>query len=362
MGRREPRVAGRRRERREPDEGLREVPLGPWLDGTVPEIATRVGLRRSDGLRLLYPGREHLAYGETESGKSMIAVLCAVAEIAQGHDVGYVHFEEDDPADTIARLRAFGADDDDIETYLHYYAPTGPLTADDMTTIMKLRPSLVIGDGYNEALALHQLRINDADAIAAFRHRFCRPVTAGGAAVLMTDHVPKADGSGGNHAIGSVHKSNGLTGASFLVINKVPFGFGRRGHSHLYVAKDRPGTLRRSGGAPRKGSGKRYYFGTLIIDATGAETEATLTYTADAPDAPNGEEVESGRVPGTTERMAEMIRKMDELGLPDTVGFKAASGALAAEYGRVGNSDHLRRALKQRQARGQAGGVSTGQG
>jgi hypothetical protein len=73
-----------------------------------------VGVARTDGLRLLYPGKEHAVIGEMESGKSWLALACVAAEIVRGNRVVYVHFEEADPGDTIERLRALGVRDDEI--------------------------------------------------------------------------------------------------------------------------------------------------------------------------------------------------------------------------------------------------------
>jgi hypothetical protein len=361
--RREPTAAGSQRRRQGPDEGLREVALGPYLDGTVPEIATSVGAHRGDGLSMLYQGKEHLIFGEHECGKSMFAVLCAVAEIERGHDVSYVHFEEDDPADTIERLRAFGAKDADVRDYFHFYAPERPLTRDDIDVILDERPSLVIADGYNEALALHHMGINDADGIAAFRTTFCRPLCRGRAAVLLTDHVVKDSGSRGDYPYGSVHKLNGLTGAALLMVNAEPFGLDRHGASHLYVIKDRPGTLRRNGRPPRKGKGRRFYLATLIIDAAEEETEVTLTSADSAPDLPNGEGNGNGnghgnaggskREPGLTEE--ELIRRLDDLGTPDGCGFDQARGLLVDRYHQAGATKTLKAAVATRKARRMGG-------
>src|SRR6476659_2337181 len=63
------------------------IDVGPYLRGEVERPQPSVGIYRSDGLRLLYPGREHAVVGATESGKTWYAAGSAAAEIADGHRV-----------------------------------------------------------------------------------------------------------------------------------------------------------------------------------------------------------------------------------------------------------------------------------
>jgi hypothetical protein len=85
------------------------VDLGPWLRGEIEQPHPALGISRSDGLQLLYPGREHAVLGETESGKTWFALGCVAAELTAGHYVVYIHYEEGDPASTIERLQLLGA-------------------------------------------------------------------------------------------------------------------------------------------------------------------------------------------------------------------------------------------------------------
>jgi hypothetical protein len=49
------------------------IDLGPYLDGLFKRPKPSLGLARSDGLQLLYPGKEHTVIGEMGSGKSWFA-------------------------------------------------------------------------------------------------------------------------------------------------------------------------------------------------------------------------------------------------------------------------------------------------
>ncbi|MQA14981.1 MAG: hypothetical protein GEV09_12640 [Pseudonocardiaceae bacterium] len=252
----------------EPDEpdSWAPIDLGPYLRGEITSPEPTTGMARSDRLKLLYPGREHVVIGEMESGKSWYALGCAAAELVNGNHVIYVHFEEAEPADSVERLQALGVADDVILARFHFIGPNSQITAPRMRQLRALAPSLVILDGVNEAMSLHRWEINGTDAAALFRRYLVKPFTADGAAVLAADHVGKDVDRRGRYAIGSVHKGNGLTGAQLILENAAPFGRGRRGRSHVFVAKDRPGHLRRHG-TPTRTPGKSY-MGELVVDDT----------------------------------------------------------------------------------------------
>lgn len=242
------------------------VDLGPILRGEVVPAQASIGIVRSDGVRLLYPGKEHAVAGEMEAGKSWLALQCCVAELAEGHHVLYIHFEEDDPTDTVTRLMLLGVEPHVIAELFHFVAPSYGATPDVIHALRELRPSLVILDGQNDAMTLHGHGINDPDGPSTFRRVLVRPFTAIGAAVLSTDHVAKASAGVATTQMGSVMKGNGLTGVLITLENSEAFGKGRRGASRVYVTKDRPAQVRQHGQPteiPRK-----FFMGMLTVDAT----------------------------------------------------------------------------------------------
>lgn len=256
--------------------------LGPWLRGEVEQPTPTLGLARADGLRLLYPGREHAVLGETEAGKSWFALACVAAELRNGRHVVYIHFEEPDPASTIERLGLLGVGTDVMAERLRFVAPARPLS--DLRWLSGLldpAPSLVVHDGVNEGMALQGCDIMTAEGAAAFRRWLVTPCVRAGAATLALDHLPKSRESSSRDAYGSVHKGNALDGARFVLDNVAPFGRGLRGASHLAVTKDRPGHLR-ARGQPSKVGGKTYV-GTLVIDDSGAPF-APLSLSLSTPD------------------------------------------------------------------------------
>lgn len=223
------------------------VDLGSVLDGTYEPPAATVG-RRHDGIGLLYPGRQHAAYGESEAGKSWLALLIVAQVLEDGGAAAYVDFE-DDAAGMVGRLRALGADDVAIRDRFAYLRPEEPLSAsgngDALDAVLgDLRPKVGILDGITEGMTLHGLDLRDNVDVARFNRLVPARLAASGAAVLSLDHVTKSADGRGRYAIGGQHKLAGLNGAAFLVENRRPFGIGVTGRSTVYVTKDRPAQLR----------------------------------------------------------------------------------------------------------------------
>ncbi|MQY04126.1 DnaB-like helicase N-terminal domain-containing protein [Actinomadura macrotermitis] len=266
-----------------PGQSWRPVDLGPILRGDHERPAPSVGLARSDGLRLLYPGKEHTVMGAMESGKSWFSTASCAAELTAGHHVLYVHFEEADPTDTVERLRTLGVQDHVIAERFRFVGPDEPVRAEFLAELLSPAPSLVVLDGVNEAMAMHGQAIREEDGAAAFRRLLVKPCTAVGAAVLGADHVVKDRERQGLGPLGSVHKGNGLSGSLVLLENAEPFGRGQRGRSYVFITKDRPGYLRGAGRADTKTPGKTF-MGSLVVDDTRTQySYLDLAFWAPAP-------------------------------------------------------------------------------
>ena len=261
--------------------------LGPWLDGDHVSPEPEVGISRTDGQKLLYAGREHTVFGETEAGKSWFALECVAVEIRRGRDVVYIHYEEGDPASTIERLRLLGVTREQIVRHLRFAAPARPVRGAWLAPLLDPPPALVIHDGVNEAMSLHGDDTNQTDGAATFRRNIIKPFLAVGAATLSCDHVVKNSDSRGRYAIGSAHKVNAIDGAAFLMENIEPFGRGLRGASAVYVTKDRPGQLRAHGKAVTGVAGKTM-IGVLAVDATGNSPEFLTFWPPRADDGVDG--------------------------------------------------------------------------
>jgi hypothetical protein len=240
------------------------VDLGPWLRGEITQPQPTVGIHRSDGQQLIYPGREHAVLGETESGKTWFALGCVAAELALGHPVVYIHYEEGDPGSTVERLTLLGVDPALITAGLRFIAPARAARIEWVAALLDPAPTLVVHDGVNEAMSLHGADIMAADGAATFRRRLVVPFLRAGAASIACDHLPKEREGRSRDAYGSVHKGNALDGARILLEPTASFGRHMRGVSYVFVTKDRPGQLR-AHGRPSKLPGKTF-IGTLVVD------------------------------------------------------------------------------------------------
>ncbi len=201
-------------------------------------------LKRSDGRALIYPGRPHVFFGQSESLKTWAAVLACKSFLDSGLTALYIDFESDETT-FVDRARNVGVPDGAIGRSLQYIRPDEPLKdnanalADLVVAETELRPSLVVLDGVTEAYALHGWDINKATDAAEFQRLFGS--FAEGTASIAIDHAGK-DASRG--VIGSQHKRAGLNGAEyeFTPVRRE----GRGGHSiaSIKVTKDRHGYIR----------------------------------------------------------------------------------------------------------------------
>jgi hypothetical protein len=209
---------------------------------------------RSDGIRLLYPGRINALIGETESGKTWVAMAIVAQELNAGRHVIYADFE-DGPESAVERLRSLGVGVEAIADHLTYLNPGGrfdELAQAVVAEAIELRgaPSLAIIDGVTEAMSDIGLDPMSGTDVALYYASSPRWLARTGAAVVLVDHVTKSHESRGRWAIGSERKLSGLDGAAYGLESLTPFGRGKTGLVKVTVAKDRCGHIRQHvGGA-----------------------------------------------------------------------------------------------------------------
>ncbi len=207
------------------------VDLGPVLRGESVTPAPTV-FQRSDGIRLLYPGRLNALIGETESCKTWVAMAVVAQELNAGHHVIYADFE-DGPELAVERLRELGVAEDDIADHLTYLNPGGRF--DELAQAVVDR-----GDRASRARQVWSsstasprpcpisdwIRSPGTD-VALYYAGSPRWLARTGAAVALVDHVTKSQESRGRWAIGSERKLSGLDGAAYGFETIVPFGRGK---------------------------------------------------------------------------------------------------------------------------------------
>lgn len=223
------------------------VDLADALDESAQPLLPVV-LRRDDGHGLLYPGKTHTISGESETLKSWLALVGCAEQLAAGHHVLWLDFE-DDARSVVGRLLALGVPRVALLEGFHYARPADPLdtaATEDLRAVLACGPTLVVLDGVTEAMALHGRSPLDNSDVAWFYGVLPRKLAAAGPAVALIDHVVKNAGEGGRgrYAIGAQHKLAGLDGAAYIMELAQPFGHGLHGIARIDVAKDRPGRVR----------------------------------------------------------------------------------------------------------------------
>ena len=261
-----------------PRRSWRPVDIAAVLDGSYETPQPSVG-RRTDGAGVLYPRRVHSIAGEPEGGKTFFLQCMILSELQAGNSALVVDFE-DDEGGFVGRLLTLGANPQHLRDRFAYVRPDAPIGApgnrDDLDQALgDLRPTLAGLDGVTEAMSMHGLEIKDNGDIAKFDRLLARRIADTGPATVKLDHVTKDREGRGRFAIGAQHKLAGLNGAAYILENRKPFGVGVTGHSGVFIAKDRPGQLRRH--ALPSGAGL-HWFADLTVDSNPAGfTEATLT-------------------------------------------------------------------------------------
>jgi hypothetical protein len=262
---------------------LREV----MANGCEPERA-EVGYRHDDGQGIFYRGKVNGIAGESESGKSWLALHVASQEIKQGNAVLYIDFE-DSPAGIVRRLLAMGCTEQQIADAFDYVRPDGANRLElppILSALAKSRPyTFAVIDGVTEACSMLGLSGRDENDVAALAAAVLRPVADEGPAVVWIDHVSKSRDPSDPNPLGSQHKRAGVSGVLYLVEPVTPIAGGLKGKTRIRVSKDRPAAIRSASVA----STGLQWFGDLVIDATdpnGAIRAAVWAATKDSVDNP----------------------------------------------------------------------------
>jgi hypothetical protein len=203
-------------------------------------------LSRSDGHRLFYRGKINALLGESESGKTWVALMAVKQALQIQQKVIYLDFE-DSGKGILMRLRALGLEDRHFENFT-YANPDQNLGLDERLDLIEalntIQAELVIVDGVNAAMTLLNLELTSNRDATFFSQQLLKPLANSGAAVITVDHVTKSKESRGNYAIGAQAKRADINGAAIMVEVVMPFGRGMSGELTLKVTKDRPGHVR----------------------------------------------------------------------------------------------------------------------
>lgn len=215
------------------------------LTGTITRAQPTVG-ERSDGRALFYAGKVNGVAGPSGSGKSWAGIHACREQIERGHHAVYVDLEDDDIG-VVGRLLDIGCDPDAVLGFFHYIRPDESFTdasAQQLAeTLTAHAPTLVVIDSTGESMALDGAKPNDDDDTARWFRRLPTAVANRGPAVVVLDHVVKAD-DGGLWPIGSQRKRAAISGAQYMQAVVRPFSKDTPGAAKLVCAKDRHGNYR----------------------------------------------------------------------------------------------------------------------
>ena len=219
----------------------RPLDLDGEIDQLVPEF-----LARDDGHRLFYKGKINAVLGESESGKTWVALLGVKQALDVAERVIYLDFE-DSGKGILARLRSMGVEDAKFKDFI-YANPDQNLTLEErmdlVDALSEFQPDWIIVDGVNAAMTLLNLELTSNRDATFFSQQLLRPLAQSGAGVITIDHVPKSKDNRGDYAIGAQAKRADINGSAIAVSVSKPFGKGMTGELNLKVTKDRPGSLR----------------------------------------------------------------------------------------------------------------------
>ena len=219
------------------------IDLDPVLRGEVTETPPAF-LEFVNEQPLFYAGKVNGIIGESESGKTWIALEAVKQALGRGQRVLYMDFEDSAPG-IVSRLRSLGVTD---FTNLSYMSPDegfGTLAKLDLAeTLHTLTPDLAVLDGFNAAMNVLGLDINSNNDATTFAQLLLKPVAATGVCLIYVDHVPKSKDARGKGGIGAQAKRAMTTGCTLAVHVLEPFGRGNTGRLALSVDKDRAGHVR----------------------------------------------------------------------------------------------------------------------
>lgn len=301
--------------------------LGAVIEGSEREPGPE-HLYRDDGQALFYRGKVNGLIGESESGKTWVALLAVAQALRAAETVLYLDFE-DSAAGIVGRLRDLGVSEAELLAGLAYIDPAESLhfaAQADLDAVLALhRPGLTILDGFNAAMTLLGLDLLSNKDATVFAQRLLKPLTATGSAVVYVDHLPK------NHndviakgGIGAQAKRAMTTGCALTVEVLAEFGRGMTGRLRLSVDKDRGGYVR-AASTGAKGAGV-----AVLI----SHPDGTVEVSIEGPDLRPAEDREPWRPTHLMEAVSRYL---------ETVAG-AVSGK-AIEEGVRGRREHLRLAV-----------------
>lgn len=219
-----------------------------WEIRDTPPPPPPAVLERTDGPCLFYAGKVNILFGDSESGKTWLALHACVEETRKGNNVVFLDFE--DHADAmLERVRNLGATDEDLK-HFYYVRVEEPITEEVLKHLLPfledVGPTVVVFDSFDEVLQAQGMDPYRPDDVRRAASELFDPMTflSSSPAVVVIDHVTH---SNKQRQGGSQAKLSRVDGTSFKVYRQKPFSRGgfEPGKVQLYIKKDRPGHVRK---------------------------------------------------------------------------------------------------------------------
>ena len=133
---------------------------------------------RTDGQPLIYPGKEHTVYGETEAGKGMFLAEVARQCLLDGVAVAVIDFEEGDELEWGSRLLDMGVPPEVLNKreLFRYGTPVDKGAAERLRhDVLEMRPVLLILEGVSAAYGVYGWQVKENDSATLFRAGLVKP-------------------------------------------------------------------------------------------------------------------------------------------------------------------------------------------
>lgn len=301
------------------------------LNGDLPDLKSPTLCRRTDGRSLFYAADVNTLFGDSESGKTWVALAALAEALADGGSASFVDLDHNGMDQIVFRLVDLGAPVEALrDRDLFRYAE--PQDSNDLldviAALVQWRPGWVVVDSIGEVLPMLGLSSNSPDDYTTANRQVLKPLASAGAGVIAIDHTPKNTETARQGATGTVAKKRSVSGVSLRVKINEQFTPGRGGSAWLSVNKDRHGGLR--GACP---PGREPTAGLFTLDAS-------MRWEVKAPTLPG----QSGPFDNPIDTL---IAKLDELKVPQDAGRPTAEKALRGAGFRHAK-DTLSRAIKLR--------------
>lgn len=217
------------------------------FDGDEPEVPVPTVLKRVDGHALLYPGKVNVLYGDSESGKTWIA-LAGIAEVlCSGGRAAFVDLDHNGPREIGVRLVFLGVPElvvRDQDRFRHCEPKDAAELDWFIGDLAGWQSGMIVVDSLGEVMPMLGLSSNSPDEYTAGNRRVLTPLAVGDTVVVAIDHMPKDEGAREKGQTGTLAKKRAVNGVTLRVTAKDQFTPGRGGSAILTVSKDRPGGLR----------------------------------------------------------------------------------------------------------------------